>query len=309
MGHSVLFCLKDYLELSNSLEYLKKFDDGKLKTYNDWEKLYLKHLAKLPYLYTATCERMEYLQCLDEILMRENKKVMNEVTTKLEEKFTIFYQTSHPLWLEGKVKKPFFMRDVIRVLLDKYMKSFKDPPIKFVLLDGMRWDIWCYLKEHFIPSLKGNYRLLEEIPLWAHLPSVTAIQMEDLLKGSYSPGDEEASPKAAEEKTSYGEKEVEGLSSEDGSEIEINHFIDGKIHTSRDSLFTISQEVNQYLKSSLEPTMEVLPKRSLIFLFSDHGFKDNPRFTLSDKYKESRYTHGGSSFFEIIVPLAVLLKL
>lgn len=305
----MLLCLKGYLELGNSLEYLKKFDDERLKTYSDWEKLYLKNLAKLPYLYTATCKRMKYLQCLDEILMREKKKVMHGVTKKLEEKFTTFYQTSHPLWLEDKVKRPFFIRDVVRVLSDKYKKNFKDHPIKFVLLDGMRWDLWCYLKENFISTLKGNYRLLEVVPLWAHLPSVTAIQMKDLLEGAYSTTDEEVSRKVAEVEKPYGEKGEESLTSESGRKIEIDHFIDGKIHTSRDNLFTIFQEINQYLKSSLEPTMETLPKRSLIFLFSDHGFKDNPRFTLSDKYKESRYTHGGSSFWEIIVPLAVLLKL
>jgi len=305
----MLLCLKDYLELSNSLEYLKKFDDERLKAYHEWEKLYLKHLAKLPYLYAASYERMKYFQCLDEILMREKKKVLSEVTTRLEKKFTTFYQTSHPVWLGGEVKRPFFMRDVIRVLSEKYMKTFKDHPLSFILLDGMRWDLWCYLKEHFIPSLKGNYRLLEEIPLWAHLPSITAIQMEDLLKGIYSPGGEELSPKVAEEKASYEEKEGECFALENGSKMGINRFIDGKIHTSKDTLFTIFQEINQYLKSSLEPTMEALPKRSLIFLFSDHGFKENPKFTLSDKYKESRYTHGGSSFWEIIVPLAVLLKL
>ena len=305
----MLLCLKEYLELSNALEYLEKYDSERLKTYGDWEKLYLKNLAKLPYLYAASYEKMRYFQCLDELLMREKKKTMGEITTRLEEKFTTFYQSSHPLWLKEKVKRPFFMRDVTRVLADKHMRTFKDSPITFILLDGMRWDLWCYLKEHFIPTLKGNYRLLDEIPLWTHMPSVTQVQMEDLLKGSYDPGDEEVSLMAAEEKASYEERGEESETSECGRKIEIEHFIDEKIHTSRDDLFTIFQEINQHLKTTLEPKMEALPKRSLVFLFSDHGFRDNPKFAFSDKYRESRYTHGGCSLWEVIVPLAVLVKL
>ena len=70
--------------------------------------------------------------------------------------------------------------------------------------------------------------------------------------------------------------------------------------------YPVSHQIDKY---KVQPRIEALPKRSIIFLFSDHGFKDNPRFNLSDKYSESRYTHGGNSFWEIIVPLVVLLKL
>jgi hypothetical protein len=303
----VQWCLRDYIELSNVLEYLKNFDTEKLKTYSDWEKLYLKQLAPLPYLYSASFERMKHFQCLDEILMREKKKVMSELTIRLEEEFSAFYHASYPLWLKGKEKRPFFIRDVTRAVYDNYMKRFKGHPASFILLDGMRWDLWCYLKERFIPALKGSYRILEEIPLWSHLPSTTEIQLEDLLKGNYIPREKESLTQVAEEKAAYGEKGEIRL--EDRRKIEIDRFIDGKIHTSRDSLFIIFQEVLQYMHSSFAPRIEVLPKRSMIFLFSDHGFKDNPRFNLSDKYSESRYTHGGNSFWEIIVPLVVLLKL
>jgi hypothetical protein len=240
--------------------------------------------------------------------MREKKKTMDETFSRLENKFSDFYQNSHSLWNEREVKRPFFMRDIAGNLRKKYARTFNEHPIKFILLDGMRWDLWCFLKEQFFSSLKDSYRLVDEIPLWAHSPTVTSVQVEDLLGLSSSSTGKEVSLKAAEENDMYKGQWESRLQLSDGDKIYVNRFIDGKVHTSRDSLFAMFQEIKQYLKSSLEARMDALPKRSLIFLFSDHGFKNNPRFTMSDKYREARYVHGSSSFWEVIVPLGVFLK-
>ena len=52
-----------------------------------------------------------------------------------------------------------------------------------------------------------------------------------------------------------------------------------------------------------------LPPESLLILFSDHGFVENPHFEKSDKYRSSRYLHGEDSPFEIIVPWAILTRI
>jgi hypothetical protein len=47
-----------------------------------------------------------------------------------------------------------------------------------ILLDGMRWDLWEYLKESFFKPLAHQLRIVDEGALWAHLPSSTPRQME-----------------------------------------------------------------------------------------------------------------------------------
>jgi len=49
--------------------------------------------------------------------------------------------------------------------------------------------------------------------------------------------------------------------------------------------------------------------RTLLIIFSDQGFVENPAFTPTDKYETPRYVHGKDSPFEVIVPWAWIMWL
>ena len=59
--------------------------------------------------------------------------------------------------------------------------SFAEGAAKiYLLLDGMRWDLWDYLKENFFGRMANQLRIIQEGALWAHLPTTTSRQMEFL---------------------------------------------------------------------------------------------------------------------------------
>jgi len=47
---------------------------------------------------------------------------------------------------------------------------------------------------------------------------------------------------------------------------------------------------------------------TLVFVFSDHGFREDRRWTPADRHRLPRYAHGGASPWEVITPLAVLYR-
>jgi hypothetical protein len=146
----------------------------------------------------------------------------------------------------------------------------------FVLMDGMRWDLWEYLKENFFASMANQVRIVQEGALWAHLPSTTPRQMEFFT----------------------GEKKIWKIAG-----------IDERVHTERGNLEYLFRNILQFLQLDLAPRLRELPVRTQIILFSDHGFVENPLFEKSDKYRASRYIHGEASPFEIIVPWASVMKI
>jgi hypothetical protein len=84
--------------------------------------------------------------------------------------------------------------------------------------------------------------------------------------------------------------------------------IDERVHTERGSLEYLFRNILQFLQLDLAPRLRELPPGTQIIIFSDHGFVENPYFEKSDKYRTSRYVHGESSPFEIIVPWAAVMK-
>jgi len=64
-----------------------------------------------------------------------------------------------------------------------------------------------------------------------------------------------------------------------------------------------------YLEIDLFFRLRKLPPRTLLIVFSDHGFVENPAFIPTDKYETPRYVHGKDSPFEVIVPWAWIMRL
>ncbi len=78
---------------------------------------------------------------------------------------------------------------------------------------------------------------------------------------------------------------------------------------SKGPLTHLFANVVSYLKIDLLFRLRKLPPRTLLIIFSDHGFVENPAFTPTDKYETPRYVHGKDSPFEVIVPWAWIMRL
>ena len=61
--------------------------------------------------------------------------------------------------------------------------------------------------------------------------------------------------------------------------------------------------------SSTGAFAERLPPRSAFLLLSDHGFVEDPEYDPAAPHDRPRYRHGGDSPFEVVVPVATLLRL
>lgn len=65
----------------------------------------------------------------------------------------------------------------------------------------------------------------------------------------------------------------------------------------------------RYPELDLAFRLSDLPSRTLLILFSDHGFVENKAFSRTDKHEAPRYIHGKDSPFEVIVPLAWVIRI
>ena len=84
-------------------------------------------------------------------------------------------------------------------------------------------------------------------------------------------------------------------------------FIDKKVHQSRDDLITLFREIGVNMEVSVKNYMDRIPRGSLVFLSSDHGFTENLKFRGGKD--EPRRFHGGASPWEVIVPVGAMLKM
>lgn len=192
--------------------------------------------------------------------------------------FSRFYREALPGWAQGEGKRPKRIEDLPSLGARK--GNLAENRI-YVLMDGMRWDLWTEVKEKFLAPLGNQWRIVQEGALWAHDPTNTPRQMESL-------------------QNAFGEKTPEMW--------KING-IDERVHTEKGSLEHLFGNILQYLKLELAPRLREVPPSSQLLLFADHGFIENPQFEKADKYRASRYTHGGDSPFEVIVPWALLTRI
>jgi hypothetical protein len=77
--------------------------------------------------------------------------------------------------------------------------------------------------------------------------------------------------------------------------------IDERLHRTPVDLAALLDESVAGLARRVLPSLTDLPAEVPLVVMSDHGFRENPGFRGS----EGRYTHGGLSLFESVVPVAV----
>jgi hypothetical protein len=262
--------LKDYNALRQKLLALKRRQTNPPQDFQKWESLYIQHLSPLSFLLVTFPVKVERMEISLPLPAKDRLGQAEGLHQHFSEKFSEFFRNALPLWETGEEKRPKMIEDLEKVKIPEGAQKI------FVLMDGMRWDLWEYLKENFFASMANQFRIIQEGALWAHLPSTTTRQMEFF----------------------GGENTIWKIAG-----------IDERVHTERGNLEYLFRNILQFLQLDLAPRLRELPAGTQIILFSDHGFVGNPHFEKSDKYRASRYTHGEASPFEIIVPWAAVTKI
>ena len=262
--------LKDYDTLHQKLLTLKRRQANPPQDFQKWESLYVQYLSPLSFFLDTFPARVERMEINLPLPTKDRLQQARDLRQHFSEKFSEFYLNALPLWEAKEEKRPKMIEDLKKIKIPQEEQRI------FVLVDGMRWDLWEYLKENFFASIGDQFRIAQEGALWARLPSTTPRQME------FFAGEE-------------GIWKIAG--------------IDERVHTEKGNLEYLFRNILQFLQLDLAPRLRKLPAGIQILLFSDHGFTENPNFEKSDKYRMSRYVHGEASPFEIIVPWAVVMKI
>jgi len=80
--------------------------------------------------------------------------------------------------------------------------------------------------------------------------------------------------------------------------------VDERLHHTPVELAALLEESVTALARRVVPSLQVLPARVPLVVLADHGFRENPGW---GRGREGRYTHGGASLEESVVPVATLV--
>jgi len=277
--------LDDYALLLQKISALRKKEGSPPQDFQKWESLYVQNLSPLSFLAETFPSAVGRLEVSLPSPVREHLAQAQRLKDFFSASFSRFYRENLASWEAGERKRPKMIEDLPSLTL---RRGHGENQKIYLLMDGMRWDLWEYLKEKFFGPLANQLRIAQEGTLWAHPPSSTPRQME-FLKAAL---EKEPAPGASLEERVW---KVAG--------------IDERVHTEKGTPEHLFRNVLQYLDLDLAPRLRELPSRSLLIMFSDHGFIENRHFAKADKYRTSRYAHGEDSPFEIIVPWAVITKI
>jgi len=268
------------------LQILKRRESNPPQDFQKWESFFIQHLGPFSHFLSVFPGQMERMEFNIPAPVRERLKEGEKKCLLFFKNFADYYRRSLPLW-EGSVGKRPKMVEDLRSQMFKVNLPDEGQKI-FLFLDGLRWDLWEFLKENFWGPLKNQFRIIREGVLWAHFPSDTPRQMEFFNQGVSDTADKDLELEQAIWKISG---------------------IDERVHTEKGTIEHLFRNILQYLQLELAPRLRELPARTSLILFSDHGFIENPHFEKSDKYRTSRYIHGETSPWEIIVPWATMVKI
>jgi hypothetical protein len=81
--------------------------------------------------------------------------------------------------------------------------------------------------------------------------------------------------------------------------------LDEKIHSTKQGLDSLADEISLFYQNYWIYLIKSITQGRNIHIFSDHGFVENKNYSRKDK---SRFSHGGNTFLERIVPFTVYKK-
>ncbi len=278
--------LSDYREFKERAAALKAPGVQDPKGFSQWESHYIRDISPLPSLSRRLDRRLEGIGTGKPRFLTDEQKAVEASLQEAATKFARFYREALAAWREGETPRPVMIRD-IPVLLKTKRKVPDHRRVLYVLMDGMRWDLWEAIKSELIGKRQDLVRVVRQGALWSGRPSNTREQLAEL---------EDAFREAGEDPT-------------DSDTLWKLTGMDEKVHAEKGPLDYLVSAVVDYLRLDFLPPLKKLPSGTLIILFADHGFIENPAFRPTDKYQSPRYLHGKDSPFEVIVPWAWLMRI
>lgn len=305
-----------YLHKAEALEVLQTAAEGNLILHeaeaiaasppeNDknWERLY-----KMIYPFELSLGRLEESSSrnlIPEVITRRWRRRFISSLESLEQAFSDYLEHEAPP-----------RRQTLRSLLQKIPQWVsKESGVRglyFIIIDGARLDTWNVLLELALKTYP--FHTLREGLLWADQPTVTETQLQPLkeagLLGHMLNMNENLLAELVADPTSFldaVENRIETTKSQPPIKAIKFSFVDDKIHTSRDPLPQLIEELSLSAKKQFHPLLEYIPPAAVVLMAADHGFKTN-YYHDKQRKEEPLYLHGGDSFFETLAPWVLLRK-
>ena len=267
----------------SALKTPRSLEPGKFQR---WESTYIRAMSPLPSVVEGLQAQLPRIGTSVPPFLKDETRQVSLKLADMNRDFAEFYQRALPGWEKGETVRPTMIRDIPHLLSRKRKIPGHDRHL-YLLMDGMRWDLWERIKQDFFGKMPDRFRLVREGALWAHHPTTTSAQLPHLEQAL-----QEAYPDSNPPELLW---KISG--------------IDEKIHSEKGGLEHLFANVVRYLELDLLFRLRDLPSRTLLILFADHGFVENPAFSPADKYGADRYTHGQNTPFEVIVPWAWVMRL
>lgn len=278
--------LEEHRIWSEKQALLQKTKSMKHAGFERWESFFVQAMSPVPWLVESLKDRLARVGMSAPPFMREKEKDTGRTLSEFSKEFASFYEQTLPAWEEDGKPRPAMIQDIPGLVSKK--RGVPDHNRKvYLLMDGMRWDLWEKIKKDFFARMPDRFRVVREGALWAHRPTTTSFQLphlEQALRNVFPDTDL-----------------AELLWKITG--------IDERIHAEKGGLENLFSSVIRYLDLELLHRLRDLPSRTLLILFSDHGFVENPGFNHGDKYAADRYIHGRDTPFEVIVPWAWVMRI
>jgi hypothetical protein len=261
------------------------------------ERIYCEKVSLLPYL----LDRMHVFLKQIEAESHLDFKSFQSDCYQLLERFEKEYEQCIT---ENEEKLPTVL-EILQKDTSELAAQVESEAIRFIFVDAMSWSLWTRFRTALEKSLPAEVRLLAEKRAYAHLPSNTAEQLSRWLKSNEFP-----EQLRLQKGFTASHQPSEGGSPTTTSEriFQRIDWVDEKVHTSRESLYFLFDEVTEQLVRQILSLMAVEQKNTLFVMFADHGFRENPAFNPHEKYRYPRYTHGGASPAERLVPVGFFVK-
>ena len=205
--------------------------------------------------------------------------------------------------------------EVGAVVIEPLLRSHER--VAMLLVDAMRADLWLRLRELLGQALPER-RLTER---WAVVPAPTrtAEAMAALYlgrpvpEGSLAPSEPlapfpslgyEAGTLTAADRDFRAEDLRVFWASGPRLSVVVASGVDERLHHTPVELAALLEESVTALARRVVPSLQALPARVPLVVLADHGFRENPGW---GRGREGRYTHGGASLEESVVPVATLV--
>ncbi len=268
-------------------------------TLSGWVRAYTERVSPVDMLLVELVKTLKRGGWLDLVVMKAWEERVRAAQAEFRERFRSFHRQ-----LPGRP-----------VRLEELLSRVAAGPAReaagllFIILDGVRVDVWRVVTADLTTGGgNGAWRYLGEGFHWARVPTNTEVQMEALRPrvGEIVDGNEELLPVFKE-----GPEVLESFDlkrfKEQALVIKFD-FADARTHTSREDILTLSGELKRRFDELVAPVLGAVPSDWAVLLASDHGFVENPDYQEENKYKVSRYQHGGTSPEEVITPWLLIQK-